>query len=78
MAPRAGERVSEFNSVEHTGRFAPDLRNLVDHGLRAIERRRVGQLCINDGVAAILRRKKTARYDLETESGQAEQTGVDE
>ena len=35
----------EFNGVEHAGRFARDLRNLVDDGLGAIERRGVGQLC---------------------------------
>ena len=38
---------------------------------------RVGQLREHDGVAAILRRQKTARHNFETESGQREQTGVD-
>ncbi len=68
----------DFHRVEHAGRFARDLRDLVDDGLGAIERRRVGQLREGDGVTAILRRQKTARHDFETESGQAEQTGVNE
>ena len=68
----AAEKVEagDLNGVEHAGRFAPDLRDLIDDGLGAIERRRVGQLCVNDGVAAILRREKTARHNFETETGQ--------
>ncbi len=57
----------KFHGVEDAGRFARDLRDLVHHGLRAIERRRVGQLRESDGVAAILRREETARHDFETE-----------
>src|SRR5204863_869104 len=61
----------KFNGVENAGRFVPDLRYLVDDGLGAIERRRVGKLRESDGVAAILCRQKTARYYLETDGGQA-------
>ena len=68
----AAEKIEagDFHGVENAGRFARDLRHLVDHGLGAIERRGVGQLRESDGVAAILRRKKTARHDFETETGQ--------
>ena len=62
----------EFHGVENAGRFARDLRNLVDDGLRAIERRSVGKLRERDGVAAILRRQEAARHDFETETRSAQ------
>jgi len=66
----AAEKVEagKFNGVEDPGGFAPDLCNFVDHGLGAIERCRVGQLCINDGVAAVLCRQKRSLKFLATAS----------
>src|SRR6202023_3044542 len=60
----------ELDRVEYAGSLVRNLRNLVDDSLRTIERRRVRELGINDGVSAILRRKKTAGHDFETETGQ--------
>ena len=68
----------DFHRVEHAGRFARDLCDLVDDGLRAIERGGVGELRKGDGVAAILRREKTAGHDFESERGQPEQPGIDQ
>ena len=59
---------SEFDRVQNARRFASDLRDLVDDRLGAIERRRVGQLCENDGVAAILCWQKTAGHNFEAET----------
>ena len=72
MIPAEKIETGEFHGVENAGRFMRDLCNLVHDGLRPIERGGVGQLRESDGVAAILRGKKTARHNFETETGQEE------
>ena len=61
-------KAGEFNRVEHTGSLAPDLCNLIDDGLRAIERCGVGQLGVSDSVTAILCWQKTARHNFEPQT----------
>jgi hypothetical protein len=68
----------DLHGVEHAGRFARDLRDLVHDSLRAVERRGVGELRESDAVAAILRRQKAAGDDFEAERGESEQAGIDE
>src|SRR5205823_7194604 len=69
---------SEFHSVENAGCFVRDLRNFIHDGLGSIERGGVGQLRESNGIAAILCRQKTVRHHFESETGQHEQTDVNE
>ena len=76
---RAGEQVEAGDGEGrlYAGRFAGDVGHAGEHGVGAVDRRRVGELQGDDQVALILLWDETDGNGFEPEVGEHQQPGVD-